>query len=148
MGLNKKEYQTLIEINGKLQPGFKNAIKNVKLGMQNAALYAKQAEKRTRSFGSCLAGPAIVAGIAVAANAMKDFLGDSIAAGKEQLDAERKLSVLWRNNKAVRAQGPEAYKKGTIALSQQASQMQKTGVVADEVTIAGQALFSSRAVGF
>jgi len=139
MGLNKKEYQTLIEINGKLQPGFKNAIKNVKLGMQNAALYAKQAEKRTRSFGSCLAGPAIVAGIAVAANAMKDFLGDSIAAGKEQLDAERKLSVLLRNNKAVRAQGPEAYKKGTIALSQQASQMQKTGVVADEVTIAGQA---------
>ena len=123
---NSKNYELLLRIGGKLDGSLtksaNNASKSLTSIKKNANL-VKTAVTAALSF----------VGLRTAINYGKE----SVNLAKEQIDAETKLIAVLKNVKSIQAKGPEAYKQSAKALIEVATNLQKVGVIGDEVTLSG-----------
>ncbi len=127
---SKKELQALIVLAGKVDPSLKKAMLNTQ----------KNTRKTSSSFKKLAKIASIAGGIMAAAfsiRAAKNFGDESVDAAKKQIEAETKLQAVLKNVKSLQDQGPLAYLQAKKELVGVASQLQKVGVIGDEVSIAG-----------
>lgn len=71
-------------------------------------------------------------------NNIKNFLGECVEKSKDQLEAELKLRNAVQNSAIYRGKDLKTLKQVNHQLLNEASYLQKIGVIGDEVTIAGQ----------
>lgn len=83
---------------------------------------------------------AAFAGISVAGGlvGLKSFGSEAVEAAKAQVEAETKLNAVLGNVKSISAGGADSIKAAKDRLVGVAGDIQKVGVIGDEVTIAGQ----------
>ncbi|PKM72851.1 MAG: hypothetical protein CVU91_07435 [Firmicutes bacterium HGW-Firmicutes-16] len=120
------KYDLMINIGGKLNPSLKNstsAAGKALSGMQRSAGLVKTAIIGALSY------------ISVAS--VVNFGKSAVLAAEAQIDAETKLMAVLQNVKSIQAKGPEAYKESAKVLESVASNLQKVGVIGDEVTLSG-----------
>ena len=84
-------------------------------------------------FGAALAG---ISGV-LSIGALKSFASESMELAKAQVEAETKLEAVLGNVKSIAAEGSDAILKAKDQLMGVASDIQKVGVIGDEVTLAG-----------
>lgn len=105
---------------------------------------------KTNAFGSCVQGT--VNKLNLMANAfmsffavskIKDFVGQTTDAAEKELAAQMKLTNALKNNASIRAKGADAYKKIADDLIKTASDIQKRGVLGDEVIVGGMQTLGS-----
>jgi len=85
---------------------------------------------------NALAGTFVVVGIQKMWGALKGFVGETIEAAKGQTIAATKLYTILQNVHSIQQRGPNAYKEAGDRLSEMATQLQRIGVLGDEVTLA------------
>lgn len=122
-----KQYMISFQLGAKVQSSMGSSFGRVQ----------KQLAGLERGLGNIKRAALGVLGTYLGINAIKSFAGDSTAAAKEQLEAETKLEAILQNVRSIQKQGPEAYKKAKAELVGVASQLQKVGVIGDEVAVAG-----------
>ena len=105
---------------------------------------------KTNAFGSCIQGT--VNKLNLMANAfmsffavskIKDFVGQTTEAAEKELAAQMKLTNALKNNATIRAKGADAYKNIAADLIKTASDIQKRGVLGDEVIVGGMQTLGS-----
>ncbi len=74
---------------------------------------------------------------------VQDFYNKCLSAAQIQLTAEQKLTQVMKNNANIRMKGQDAYLSVTQTLFKMASDMQKKGVLGDEVLIGGMQTLGS-----
>lgn len=84
-------------------------------------------------------GGLVAAGAALASVGIQQLGAKSMEAANVQLLAETKLESMLKNLYVLREQGGNAYKKAAENLKLYASELQTTGIIGDEATIAGMA---------
>ena len=89
--------------------------------------------KHIAKFGAALTG---ITGV-LSVGALKAFASQSEELAKAQIDAETKLEAVLGNVKSIAAGGTEAIAAAKSQLTGVASDIQKVGVIGDEVTLAG-----------
>lgn len=89
--------------------------------------------KHVAKFGAALAG---VTGL-LSLPAIKSWASEAITAAEAQVEAETKLEAVLGNVKSLASGGAEAIRAAKAELMEVASQLQKTGIIGDEVTLAG-----------
>lgn len=139
-----KQYQIAFHLGAKVQSSFGKAFNSSEKHLTNLSKRLNKTQKRskqaTRSINSLSSSLNVLgkaAGVLLGIHAMKTFTSESIEAAKAQIEVETKLQAVLQNVKSLKAQGPEAYKAATRELMNHASEMQKLGVIGDEVTLAG-----------
>lgn len=111
------------------------ASEKINNGMEGQMNMATKA--MTASFSS-IAKTALKVFAAVKAVAkLKQFALDCVTAAKAQLEVETKLQTVLSNVESIQIRGPNAAEKAANKLKDVASNLQKIGVIGDEVTIAG-----------
>lgn len=124
MASKRKEFRTDIVIGGKVNKTMQKATKT-------ACKYLGQLK------GVALASVG-VASAGMMFNNIKNFLGECVEKSKDQLEAELKLRNAVQNSAVYRGKDLKTLKQVNHQLLNEASYLQKIGVVGDEVTIAGQ----------
>ena len=89
--------------------------------------------KHVAKFGAALTG---ITGV-LSVGALKAFASQSEELAKAQIDAETKLEAVLGNVKSIAAGGTEAIAAAKSELMSVASDIQRVGVIGDEVTLAG-----------
>ena len=89
--------------------------------------------KHVARFGAALTG---ITGV-LSVGALKAFASQSEELAKAQIDAETKLEAVLGNVKSIAAGGTEAIANAKAQLMSVASDIQRVGVIGDEVTLAG-----------
>lgn len=118
----------------------KNAGKMVAKPVVNVVVKGTQA---LAGIGKGIASAAKAAGIGIAAvgaagaAALKAIYNGSEEAAKAQIEAETKLEAVLGNVSSIQARGAGAAKAAKQELMGVASELQKVGVIGDEVTLAG-----------
>ena len=124
MANKRKEFRTDIVIGGKVNKTMQKATKT-------ACKYLGQLK------GAALASVG-VASAGMMFNNIKNFLGECVEKSKDQLEAELKLRNAVQNSAIYRGKDLKTLKQVNHQLLNEASYLQKIGVIGDEVTIAGQ----------
>lgn len=124
MASKRKEFRTDIVIGGKVNKTMQKATKT-------ACKYLGQLK------GVALASVG-VASAGMMFNNIKNFLGECVEKSKDQLEAELKLRNAVQNSAIYRGKDLKTLKQVNHQLLNEASYLQKIGVIGDEVTIAGQ----------
>jgi len=89
--------------------------------------------KHVAKFGAALTG---ITGV-LSVGALKAFASQSEELARAQIDAETKLEAVLGNVKSIAAGGNEAIANAKSQLMSVASDIQRVGVIGDEVTLAG-----------
>lgn len=89
--------------------------------------------KHVAKFGAALTG---ITGV-LSVGALKAFASQSEDLAKAQIDAETKLEAVLGNVKSIAVGGTEAIANAKAQLMSVASDIQRVGVIGDEVTLAG-----------
>lgn len=107
-------------------------------------------EKHAKGFGSCLQRTLRkldIVSFGVISGWVKNLASMSwnipVEAAEKQISAEETLTNLLKNNNKIRMQGANAYLKVSEKLMQQASDIQKNGVIGDEVLLSGMGTLAS-----
>ncbi len=120
----RKTFRTDIELGGRVNPSLKKA-------QSTAVRYLSQLRNLAlTSFG--------VASVSMAIGTVKNKIMECVEASKKQIEAETKLKAALANNINLRKQGHEAQEKAFHTITNEASWLQKIGVIGDEITLAGQ----------
>ena len=142
-----KNVNILLTLQDKMTRPMKNVSKEVQQQQRamhklNSSVYGFSRSVRTgftsaigsvAKFGAALAG---VSGV-LSIGALKSFASDSMELAKAQVEAETKLEAVLGNVKSIAAEGSDAILKAKDQLMGVASDIQKVGVIGDEVTLAG-----------
>ena len=124
MASKRKEFRNDIVIGGKVNKTMQKATKT-------ACKYLGQLK------GVALASVG-VASAGMMFNTIKNFLGECVEKSKDKLEAELKLRNAVQNSAVYRGKDLKTLKQVNHQLLNEASYLQKIGVIGDEVTIAGQ----------
>lgn len=124
MTSKRKEFRTDIVIGGKVNKTMQKATKT-------ACKYLGQLK------GVALASVGVTSA-GMMFNNIKNFLGECVEKSKDQLEAELKLRNAVQNSAVYRGKDLKTLKQVNHQLLNEASYLQKIGVIGDEVTIAGQ----------
>jgi len=139
--MSQSSYEILLRIGGALSPSLNSSFSNVSRSMQGMDRTAQTSNKSFLGMGEGigkLAKAAVgLAGAYMGFNAIKNFGSESVTAAKAQIDAETKLGAVLKNVHSIQAKGPEAYKAAKNELLGVASNLQKVGVIGDEVSLSG-----------
>lgn len=120
----------------------KEAQKQFKLAHNTVAKFGdaandtfKDLATSTRDFVSGLSA----AGVALASVGIQQLASRSMEAANIQIQAETKLEGMLKNVESITKKGANAYKVAAKNLKVYAGELQKTGILGDEATIAGMA---------
>lgn len=137
-----KVLKTTISLLGKIDPSLNRALskaqkqssntgKNMAKNMKNAGTAMTKTVK-----GFAKTAVAVFASISAAAK-LKQYAQECVAAAKAQIEAETKLETVLKNVESIQIRGPNAAAKAANNLKRVASDIQKTGVIGDEVLLSG-----------
>lgn len=124
MAGTKKEFRTDVVIGGKTNPSLKKATLSVKKSFGDIKKFAL--------------GTLGVASVTMALGKLKDTMNECVDKAKDQLEAELKLRNAVSNSAIYRNKDLKTQQRINHELLNEASWIQKIGVIGDEVTIAGQ----------
>jgi len=119
----RKTFRTDIVIGGKVNPTLQKATTSV-------VRYVNQIR-------TAMLGTLGIASVSMAFNTVKKQLSDCVEKAKAQNEAEVKLKNALANNIQLRKLGAKAQEQSFHALTNEASWLQKIGVIGDEVALAG-----------
>lgn len=68
---------------------------------------------------------------------LKDFAESSMQAAQDQIEVETKLETLLKNVGSITIRGPDAVEKATKRLIKVSDDLEKTGIIAGDVSLAG-----------
>lgn len=120
---NRTDYETFINIGGKV---------NSSLARSSRKACAILGQIRTAAFAAIG-----VTSFNAAFNAIKNGFSATIEAAKAEIEAQTKLEAILQNVKSLQASGPNAYKAAAQELVNLAGNLQKVGVIGDEITVSG-----------
>lgn len=120
---NNKTFNTEIHFGGKVSP-------SIKKSTQTVCGYLK-------TMTNTMLGMAGIASVSMVFSTIKDKALETVEAAKAEIEANTKLQAVLQNVVSLQKQGPNAYKAAAEALHNQAGEIQKIGVIGDEVTVAG-----------
>lgn len=134
--------KTTISLLGKVDPSLHNALskaqkqsdttgKSMVKGMKNAGTAMTKTIK-----GFAKTAIAAFAGISAAAR-LKEFAKQCITEAKEAIDVETKLGTLLQNVTKIQIRGPNAAADAASELIKVGDQLERSGVVAGDVMVAG-----------
>lgn len=148
-----KVLKTTISLLGKVDPSLKTALskaqkqsddtgKSMVKSMKNAGAAMTKGMKNTGTVmtktvkGFAKTAIAAFAGIAAAAR-LKEFAQQCITEAKEAIDVETKLGALLQNVTKIQIRGPNAAADAASELIKVGDQLERSGVVAGDVMVAG-----------
>ncbi len=148
-----KVLKTTISLLGKVDPSLKTALskaqkqsddtgKSMVKSMKNAGAAMTKGMKNTGAVmtktvkGFAKTAIAAFAGIAAAAR-LKEFAQQCITEAKEAIDVETKLGALLQNVTKIQIRGPNAAADAASELIKVGDQLERSGVVAGDVMVAG-----------
>lgn len=137
-----KVLKTTISLLGKIDPSLNRALskaqkqssntgKNMAKNMKNAGAAMTKTVK-----GFAKTAVAVFASISAAAK-LKQYAQECVTAAKAQIEAETKLETVLKNVESIQIRGPNAAAEAANNLKRVASDIQKTGVIGDEVLLSG-----------
>lgn len=147
MANKTKNINILLKLQDKFTPELKGTTAEIK--KQKAQINAatnqinKWANNANRKFKSVMSAAGKVAGAlgliggGLSIYGIKSFADQSIEAAERQIEAVTKLQTLLGNVPSIAAGGTAAIQTATDQLTRCAGELQKVGVIGDEVTIAG-----------
>lgn len=124
MAGTKKEFRTDVVIGGKTNPSLRKATLSVQKAFGDIKKFAL--------------GTLGVASVTMALGKLKDTMNECVDKAKDQLEAELKLRNAVSNSAIYRNKDLKTQQRINHELLNEASWIQKIGVIGDEVTIAGQ----------
>lgn len=134
--------KTTISLLGKIDPSLNRALsKAQKQSKSTGNSMANNMKNAGSAMGKSIKGFAKTA-VAVfasikAATKLKEYAQECVTAAKAQIDAETKLETVLKNVEAIQIRGPNAAAEAAQNLKKTASDIQKTGVIGDEVLLSG-----------
>lgn len=137
-----KVLKTTISLLGKIDPSLTRALSKAQKQSSNAG---KSMSKNMKSAGAAMTktvkgfaktAVAVFASISAAAK-LKEYAQECVTAAKAQIDAETKLETVLKNVESIQIRGPNAAAEAANNLKKVASDIQKTGVIGDEVLLSG-----------
>ena len=134
---SKKELKALITLAGRVDPSLQASLLRTTRESNRMSQSVRRTASGMASFGKLVKKAALGVGAYMSVNAIKNYGNESVEAAKKQIDAETKLEAVLKNVRSLQEEGPRAYKKAKFELLGVASQLQKIGVIGDEVTLAG-----------
>ena len=126
---DRKTFRTDIVVGGKVNPTLQKAT-------SSAIRYVNQIR-------TAMLGTLGVASVSMAFNTVKKQLSDCVEKAKAQNEAEVKLKNALANNVQLRKLGQKAQEQSFHVLANEASWLQKIGVIGDEVALAGMQQLAS-----
>lgn len=137
-----KVLKTTISLLGKIDPSLNRALskaqkqsgntgKNMSKNMKNAGAAMTKTIK-----GFAKTATAVFASISAAVK-LKQYAQECVTAAKAQIEAETKLETVLKNVESIQIRGPNAAAEAANNLKKVASEIQKTGVIGDEVLLSG-----------
>jgi hypothetical protein len=134
----------------KAKDGVSPVFKNMTRGAGSFSEKIKSTTNNLRGMGSCvqhtcnkLNAMANIFASVFTISKIKQLADTTTAAAEKELAAQLKLSNALKNNASIRAKGADAYKKITDDLIKTASDIQKRGVLGDEVILGGMQTLGS-----
>ena len=102
---------------------------------------------QAQGFGSCISGMvkkigAVMGGV-FAFKAVKEKINEATTAAEREIEAQEKLTQVLKNNAAIRARGANEHLKVSKELFELASNIQKKGIIGDEVLVGGMQALGS-----
>lgn len=134
----------------KAKDGVTPVFKNMTRGAGSFQARLGKLSNSTSLFGSAMQGTInklnLMAGAFAsffAISKIKDFVGQTTQAAETELAAQAKLTQVLKNNASIRAKGSDAYKNIANDLIKTAGDIQKRGVIGDEVLVGGMQTLGS-----
>lgn len=137
-----KVLKTTISLLGKVDPSLGRSLaKAQKQSSKTGKSMSNNMKTAGAAMGKTIKGFAKTA-VAVfatirAASKLKEYAQECVTAAKAQIDAETKLETVLKNVEAIQIRGPNAAAEAAQNLKNTASDLQKTGVLGDEVLLSG-----------
>lgn len=137
-----KVLKTTISLLGKIDPSLNRALSKAQKQSNNTGKSMSKSMKNagaamTKSVkGFAKTAVAVFASISAAAK-LKQYAQECVTAAKAQIEAETKLETVLKNVESIQIRGPNAAVEAANNLKKVASEIQQTGVIGDEVLLAG-----------
>lgn len=137
-----KVLKTTISLLGKIDPSLNRALSKAQKQSSNTG---KSMSKNMKNAGAAMTktikgfaktATAVFASISAAAK-LKQYAQECVTAAKAQIEAETKLETVLKNVESIQIRGPNAAAEAANNLKKVASDIQKTGVIGDEVLLSG-----------
>ncbi len=137
-----KVLKTTISLLGKIDPSLNRALSKAQKQSSNTG---KSMSKNMKNAGAAMTktvkgfaktAVAVFASISAAAK-LKEYAQECVTAAKAQIDAETKLETVLKNVESIQIRGPNAAAEAANNLKKVASDIQRTGVIGDEVLLSG-----------
>lgn len=137
-----KVLKTTISLLGKIDPSLTRALSKAQKQSDNTG---KSMSKNMKNAGNAMTktvkgfaktAVAVFASISAAAK-LKEYAQECVTAAKAQIEAETKLETVLKNVESIQIRGPNAAAEAANNLKKVASDIQKTGVIGDEVLLSG-----------
>lgn len=137
-----KVLKTTISLLGKIDPSLTRALSRAQKQSDNTG---KSMSKSMKNAGAAMTktvkgfaktAVAVFASISAAAK-LKEYAQECVTAAKAQIEAETKLETVLKNVESIQIRGPNAAAEAANNLKKVASDIQKTGVIGDEVLLSG-----------
>ncbi|MGN0337898.1 MAG: hypothetical protein ACI4EE_10435 [Lachnospiraceae bacterium] len=137
-----KVLKTTISLLGKIDPSLNRALSKAQ---KQSANTGKSMSKNMKNAGAAMTktvkgfaktAVAVFASISAAAK-LKEYAQECVTAAKAQIEAETKLETVLKNVESIQIRGPNAAAEAANNLKKVASDIQKTGVIGDEVLLSG-----------
>lgn len=137
-----KVLKTTISLLGKIDPSLTRALSKAQKQSSNTG---KSMSKNMKNAGAAMTktvkgfaktAVAVFASISAAAK-LKEYAQECVTAAKAQIEAETKLETVLKNVESIQIRGPNAAAEAANNLKKVASDIQKTGVIGDEVLLSG-----------
>ena len=137
-----KVLKTTISLLGKIDPSLTRALSKAQKRSSNTG---KSMSKNMKNAGAAMTktvkgfaktAVAVFASISAAAK-LKEYAQECVTAAKAQIEAETKLETVLKNVESIQIRGPNAAAEAANNLKKVASDIQKTGVIGDEVLLSG-----------
>lgn len=122
---------------GRLKNSFANTFRSIGAYITSVRMKFSALTDRIFTIKNALMGSFVFLGLQQAFNAVKNFSQQALTAVQAQTTAETKLYAVLKNVRSIQAQGPDAYKLAGDRLKTMASELQKIGIIGDEITLAG-----------
>ena len=126
----------------KAKDGLTPAFKSMTRGSNALSNNVNRVSMRMRTFGSCVQTTCqkvnMLANVFVTGfvfGKLRDYVKTTTDAAEQELAAQAKLTQVLKNNSSIRAKGANAYLKISQELFDYASEIQKKGIIGDEVLV-------------
>lgn len=137
--MGAKQLKTTLLFGGKLDSSLDRALKASKSKAASASrgMSGQLSSAMNGALRSVMGTALKVFAVVKSIGKLKDFAQQSKTAAQEQIEVETKLQTLLKNINSITIRGPDAVEKATERLINVSDELERTGVIAGDVSLAG-----------